>query len=257
MMTICIELLQQQHPAENPAYEDILYAIGTLAGCTSLTDYSNVVLDTYFHVYVGTLMPFIYAALEAQDQPQLLSASLGLLSDVIRAVGEQIAPHCDQIVRYLFTDVESNTVSRMVKPSILAVFGEIALVIGAAFEPYLPVVMQLLQQAATLGSGTRDQTGFEMLDYIDSLNEGILEAYSGIILGLKGAGKGTLLIVFIKVASSLIPYMQMLFGFLALLHSDPDKSEDTLKSMVGIIGYSNSFTFLISVMSPKHSQAVN
>ena len=34
MMTICIQLLQQQHPAENPAYEDILYAIGTLAGCT-------------------------------------------------------------------------------------------------------------------------------------------------------------------------------------------------------------------------------
>ena len=154
------------------------------------SDVSNLVLDTYFQVYVGTLMPFIYAALEAQDQPQLLSASLGLLSDVIRAVGEQIAPHCDQIVRYLFTDVESNTVSRMVKPAILAVFGEIALAIGAAFEPYLPVVMQLLQQAATLGSGTRDQNGFEMLDYIDSLNEGILEAYSGIILGLKGAGKG-------------------------------------------------------------------
>jgi importin subunit beta-1 len=31
--------------------------------------------------------------------------------------------------------------------------------------------------------------------------------------------------------------MQSLFGFLAVLHSDPDKSEDTLKSMVGIIGY--------------------
>jgi hypothetical protein len=30
--------------------------------------------------------------------------------------------------------------------------------------------------------------------------------------------------------------MQSLFGFLAVLHSDPDKSEDTLKSMVGIIG---------------------
>ena len=190
-MTICIQLLQQQHPAENPAYEDILYAIGTLAGCASFTEPTNLVLDTFFQVYVGTLMPFIYAALEAQDQPQLLSAALGVLSDVIRAIGEQIAPHCDQIVRYLFTDVESNTVSRMVKPAILAVFGEIALAIGAAFEGYLPVVMQLLQQAATLGSGTREQPGaFEMLDYIDSLNEGILEAYSGVILGLKAAGKG-------------------------------------------------------------------
>jgi len=136
-------------------------------------------------------MPFVYAALEAQDQPQLLSAALGLLSDVIRAVGEQIAPHCDQIVRYLFADVESHAVSRNVKPAILSVFGEIALAIGASFETYLPVVMQLLQQAATLGSGSRDTAGFEMLDYVDSLNEGILEAYSGIILGMKSAGKGT------------------------------------------------------------------
>jgi importin subunit beta-1 len=54
---------------------------------------------------------------------------------------------------------------------------------------HLQIVMQLLQQAATMGSGTRDQNGFDLLDYIDSLNEGILEAYSGIILGLKGAGK--------------------------------------------------------------------
>ena len=159
----------------------------------TLLEYADIVLDSYFQVYVGTLMPFIYAALEAQDQPQLLAASLGVLSDVIRAVGEQIAPHCDQIIRYLFTDVDSTAVSRNVKPAILAVFGEIALAIGASFEGYLPVIMQLLQQAAELGSSTRDQSGFEMLDYIDSLNEGILEAYSGIILGLKGAGKGIIL----------------------------------------------------------------
>lgn len=187
----------------------------------------NLVLESYFQVYVATLMPFIYAALEAQDQPQLLSAALGLLSDVIRAVGDQITHHCDQIIRYLFADVESPTVSRNVKPSILSTFGEIALAIGPAFESYLPVVMTLLQQAATLGAGTRDQGSYDMLDYVDSLNESILEAYSGIILGMKGAGKVTLL----------APYMQSLFGFLAVLHNDADKSEDTLKSMAGIIGY--------------------
>lgn len=40
--------------------------------------------------------------------------------------------------------------------------------------------------------------------------------------------------------------MQSLFGFLALLHSDPDKSEDTLKSMVGIIGYASQSLYLKS-----------
>jgi len=192
-------------------------------------------------------MPFIYAALEAQDQPQLLSAALGLLSDVIRAIGDQITPHCEQIIRYLFADVESTTVSRNVKPSILSTFGEIALAIGPAFESCLPVVMTLLQQAANLGTNSRDQGSYEMLDYVDSLNESILEAYSGIILGLKGAGKAALL----------APYMQSLFGFLAVLHNDPDKSEDTLKSMVGIIGYVLHEARLMKVMWRKPFPGAN
>jgi len=41
MMTICIQLLQQQLPTDNPAYEDILYAIGTLAGCTLQVGHAN------------------------------------------------------------------------------------------------------------------------------------------------------------------------------------------------------------------------
>ena len=41
----------------------------------------------------------------------------------------------------------------------------------------------------------------------------------------------------LTIANTLAPYMQSLFGFLAVLHNDPEKSEDTLKSMVGIIGY--------------------
>jgi len=51
--------------------------------------------------------------------------------------------------------------------------------------------------------------------------------------------------------------MQSLFGFLAVLHNDLDKSEDTLKSMVGIIGYAGILTRLIPVMSQKHSLTVN
>jgi importin subunit beta-1 len=52
----------------------------------------------------------------------------------------------------------------------------------------LNVVAIVLQQAATV---TLTENGaFEMLDYIISLREGIMDAWSGIILALK-QGKGS------------------------------------------------------------------
>lgn len=82
---------------------------------------------------------------------------------------------------------QSTSMSNQFKPAILQCFGDIAQAIGPQFEGYLPTVATVLQQAATV---TMTEHGaFDLLDYIISLREGIMDAWSGIILALK-QGKG-------------------------------------------------------------------
>jgi importin subunit beta-1 len=76
--------------------------------------------------------------------------------------------------------------SNQFKPAILQCFGDIAQAIGPHFETYLSVVAQVLQQAANVNIGTE---AYDLYDYVISLREGIMDAWSGIILAMK-QGKG-------------------------------------------------------------------
>lgn len=51
---------------------------------------------------------------------------------------------------------------------------------------YLSVVAQVLQQAASI---TVPDTSFEMLDYVLSLREGIMDAWSGALMAMRIGGK--------------------------------------------------------------------
>ena len=73
------------------------------------------------------------------------------------------------------------------KPAILQCFGDIAGAIGGHFETYLSVVAQVLQQAAMVTSAP--DGSYEMFDYVVSLREGIMDAWSGIIGAMKMSGK--------------------------------------------------------------------
>ena len=78
--------------------------------------------------------------------------------------------------------------SNQLKPSILETFGDIAHSIGLHFETYLSVVAQVLQQAA--GVSVSSDVSYDMLDYIVSLREGIIDAWGGIVIAFKGTPKG-------------------------------------------------------------------
>lgn len=78
--------------------------------------------------------------------------------------------------------------SNQFKPAILQCFGDIAQAIGGAFELYLPVVAQVLEQAASLNLDT--SASYEMLDYVVSLREGIMDAWAGAIMAMKAGNKG-------------------------------------------------------------------
>jgi hypothetical protein len=83
---------------------------------------------------------------------------------------------------------QSPNLGNQFKPAILQSFGDIAQCIGGAFEPYLSVVAQVLQQAANVNN-VDNSTSFEMIDYIVSLREGIMDAWGGIIIAVRTSQK--------------------------------------------------------------------
>lgn len=83
----------------------------------------------------------------------------------------------------MLTGVQDKSVSNQFRPAILQTFGDIAQAIGPHFETYLSVVAQVLQTAASVTMG--ENAVFEMFDYVISLREGVMDAWSGAILAMK------------------------------------------------------------------------
>jgi len=87
----------------------------------------------------------------------------------------------------MLMNFQSPQLGNQFKPAILQCFGDIAQAIGGHFETYLPVVAQVLQQASQVS--VQADGNFEMMDYITSLREGIMDAWDGCIIAMKSSGK--------------------------------------------------------------------
>ncbi len=87
---------------------------------------------------------------------------------------------------------QSTALANQFKPAILQCFGDIASAIGGAFEKYLSVVAQVLQQAATVQASP--DGSYEMFDYVISLREGIMDAWGGIIGAMKSSDQSKALL---------------------------------------------------------------
>ena len=145
-------------------------------------------LEEDFQKYMEAFSPFLYNALNNQEEPALCSMAIGLVSDITRSLGEQVQPYCDAFMNSLLNNLRSPALGNQLKPAILQCFGDIASALGGQFETYLSVVGQVLQQAAGISTAGENVGSFEMLDYIVSLREGIVDAWSGIINALRAGG---------------------------------------------------------------------
>lgn len=67
---------------------------------------------------------------------------------------------------------------------------------------------------------------FEMIDYITSLREGIMDAWDGIIIALKTSGK----------TQMLVQYLDSIFELLRIIQADNNRTENLLRSSCGVIG---------------------
>ena len=193
-------------PAADRIMNVLMHILSSVGGKSSVPDTVFAVvgalanaLEEDFAKYMNSFLPFLYNALGNREEPGLCAMAIGLVSDITRALGEMSQPYCDQFMNYLLTNLsvsiketasktfanqyQDKSISNQFRPAILQTFGDIAQAIGPHFETYLTVVAQVLQTAASVTMG--ENAAFEMLDYIISLREGIMDAWSGAILAMK------------------------------------------------------------------------
>ncbi|KAI9096802.1 hypothetical protein K1719_025981 [Acacia pycnantha] len=171
------------------AHEEAMLAIGALAYATG-PDFAKYMPEFYKYLEMG---------LQNFEEYQVCAVTVGVVGDICRALEDKILPYCDGIMTQLLKDLSSDNLHRSVKPPLFSCIGDIALAIG--FDD-------------------------EMTEYINSLRNGILEAYSGIFQGFKNSSKTQLL----------IPYAPHILQFLDSIYMEKDMDEVVIKTAIGVLG---------------------
>lgn len=100
----------------------------------------------------------------------------------------------------------------------------------------------MLDQAASINIDT--SISYEMLDYVVSLREGIMDAWAGIVIAMKAANKSMLSSGDDQIATKLThntaelikPHVDAIFRLLQIVATDPNRGEGLLRSSMGVIG---------------------
>ncbi|ORZ20333.1 armadillo-type protein [Absidia repens] len=212
IMTVVLQLLNASSKQATTT-EDAFLTIGAM----------TTVLEGDFSRYADTFVPILCAALQNTQEYQLCLIAVGIIGDICRALGQAATPYCNEFMQLLVSNLQSPTLHRSVKPCILSCFGDIALAIGDKFGPYLEVVILVLQQAGTMRA---DSDNYEMMDYVNSLLEGNVEAYVGIVQGMSNTPSGQML----------LPYMDSIFSFIGSLSMYQNRSDDLTRALIGLVG---------------------
>ena len=212
IMTNFLQVLQTKNAT---CHEEALSASSAIAN----------ILEGDFVKYMGAMQPFLVSGLRNSEAYQVCTVAVGLVGDISRAIEGAMKPYCDEIMSALVEALQNSALHRNVKPPVLSCFGDIALAIASEYEPYLQVSLMMLLQAAQTRAPDDDD---DLIDYVNMLREGILEAYTGIIQGLKDGNRTDLL----------LPYVDAILGFLEMLASDRknDYDNEVLGKAVGLVG---------------------
>lgn len=153
----------------------------------------------------------------------LVTVSVGVVVDLATAIGSAFHPFADAIMTVLMECLRDTSVYRDVKPVVFSSLGDIAMAISAGFEPYLQMSLMLLMQAAQQQVPPDDP---EILEFINSLRVSVLEAYSGIMIGLSEGGR----------SQSFLGALTAVWQFLSFLANDSLKDEIVLQKAVTLLG---------------------
>jgi len=184
-------------------------------------------VSSSFDRYMPMFGPHLKVGLENFEDVQVCSLCVGLLGDLSRCLDKLLLQYCDVFLEILYKLLMEGKVDRKIKAAIMPVFGDVAMAISGDFEKYLAPVMNMLAEASKtkLPAEVTDPQD-EWVEYLNQLRTGVMEAYTGIIHGLKESGK---LELFKAHVSNLIQFVQTICN-------DHLTNEEVLKATLGVLG---------------------
>jgi len=196
--------------------EEALMAVGAVASAT----------EAAFEKYMPHFRPFLSLGLSNYEEHQVCAVAIGVVGDICRALEGKVLPYCDEIVHLLLRNLQNPALNRNVKPPILSCFGDIALAVGGHFEKYMQVTMSMLVQAS---STSIDASNPDLVDYLNQLREGIFEAYTGVLQGLRADDKSAAFEPYVMGALDLI--RQVAEGI-----PQGTSGDEVVRSAAGVVG---------------------
>lgn len=188
--------------------------------------------------YLADFLPLLVSGLKSFEQGSLCTTCTGVVVDLCVCLRSSIQPYADDVVQAMFHTLRSGLAKdHNVKAVVISCFGDIALSIGAAFEPYMESTMMILMQASqTQVNVTNDgmislTTSANAIPgsafaFSNKLRCAALEAYSGILVGL---GESRAVHIF-------VPYAHHVLMFLSCLALDKTKDDAVLQNAVALLG---------------------
>jgi len=198
-------------------HEEALMAIGSIAGKCGAN----------FEKYIPVFKPLLLLGLQNASEHHVCIVSVGVVSEICSALQKKIAPHCDEIMQALLHNLQNPHMERSVKPYIISCLADVAINVEGYFERYLPYVMMMLVQASAIKFENMDE---DSLLYLITLQESILEAYTGILQGLTADHK----------ENSFLQFVDSVVGFLDTIAASaskaPEDYDNVIKAGVGVAG---------------------
>jgi len=218
-MQLLLSVLQSENKS---AHQESLRTVGLLAQ----------ELGASFGPYMSIVWPSLSQALKNTNSPSEYITAVLVVSDISRALEEGIAGYCDEIVNALLAALSSPVVQSRAKAPTLSAIGDIALAISGNFARYASTVLTLLKQASEFRIDNSDPDAIKMRN---ELWEGILTAYSGIIVGMRDSSGSDFQATFQYQVGNIVDFITVIANAFAL--NKPSKSQDdVLRGAYNVIG---------------------
>ena len=179
-------------------------------------------------------MPLLLTGLRSFEG-SLSTICTGVVVDLCGSLGPLIQPYADDLMQALFHMIrEGSAKDRDVKAAAISCFGDMALSIGAAFQPYMEPTMMALMQASQQQPhlNNEDMIAFtnklwcSVFEFWNKLRGSVLEAYSGILVGLAEG----------QSVQAFVPHAPHVLVFLSSLATDRTKDDAVLHKAVALLG---------------------